>query len=183
MLVALWPAHAPVSATAGSPVGSPMIRAGDTDDYHVLLGRHLTMPVANAKPSDIEDTFEQSRSGGKRHEATDIVASRNTPILAVDDGIIRKLFLSKPGGITIYEFDPQGVYCYYYAHLDHYAEGLKEGMHVKRGDIIGYVGTTGDAPPNRPHLHFAITRLGPEKNWWQGTYVNPYPILKESVKH
>lgn len=96
--------------------------------------------------------------------------------------MIRKLFLSKPGGITIYEFDREGIYCYYYAHLDHYAEGLKEGAQVKRGDTIGYVGSTGDAAPTSPHLHFAITKLGPEKNWWQGTAVNPYPILKALIK-
>jgi murein DD-endopeptidase MepM/ murein hydrolase activator NlpD len=182
--VVMWPRQAPVSATAGSPGsrGSPMIRASDADDTQVLRSRNLTMPIANVKPGDMEDTFEQSRAGGKRHEATDILAPRNTPVLAVDDGVIRKLFLSKPGGITIYEFDREGIYCYYYAHLDHYAEGLKEGARVKRGETIGYVGTTGDAPPNRPHLHFAITKLGPEKNWWQGTAVNPYPILKALMK-
>ncbi len=106
------------------------------------------------------------------------MAPRGTPVLAADDGTIEKLFLSKPGGITIYEFDPTRRYSYYYAHLDSYAKGLKEGMPVKRGEEIGIVGSTGDASPNAPHLHFAIFVLGPEKQWWKGTAINPYPILR-----
>ena len=147
------------------------------DDYDVLLSRRLEMPLAAIKRSDIIDTFNVGRPGGKRHEATDIMAPRDTPVHAVEDGTIRKLFLSKAGGNTIYEFDPEAVYCFYYAHLDHYADGIRQGMEVRKGDIIGYVGSTGDASPNAPHLHFAIVKLGPEKNWWQGTPINPYPIL------
>jgi len=92
------------------------------------------------------------------------------------------LFLSKPGGNTIYEFDEQEVYCYYYAHLDHYAEGLREGMKVTGGEVIGYVGSTGNADPRAPHLHFAVFELGPEKQWWKGKAVNPYPELVAAVK-
>jgi peptidoglycan LD-endopeptidase LytH len=154
-----------------------------TDDaYEALAGRKLTLPIRGLEASDIRDTFAQGRPGGKLHEATDILAPRGTPVVAVEDGVIQKLFLSKPGGITIYEFDHAGVFCYYYAHLDHYAAGLTEGMTVKRGDIIGYVGTTGNAPPQTPHLHFAIFRLGPEKRWWQGTAIDPYPVLMKLVK-
>lgn len=140
--------------------------------------RPLLVPVAGAKISDIQDTFNQGRANGKPHEATDIMAPRGTRVLAADDGTIEKLFLSKPGGITIYEFDPTHRFCYYYAHLDAYAKGLKEGMPVKRGDEIGFVGSTGDASATAPHLHFAIFVLGPEKKWWKGTAINPYPILK-----
>ena len=122
------------------------------------------------------------RGEGKLHEATDILATRGAPVVAVEDGIIQKLFLSKPGGITIYEFDRAGVFCYYYAHLERYARGLAEGMSVKRGDVIGYVGTTGNAPPQTPHLHFAIFKLGPEKQWWKGTAIDPYPVLKKLAK-
>ena len=150
---------------------------GAQDDYEVLLARDLTMPLAGIKASAILDTFSQSRGRGKRHEATDIMAPRGMPVHAVENGTIRKLFLSKAGGNTIYEFDPESVYCYYYAHLDRYADGLHEGMPVKRGDVIGYVGSTGDAAADAPHLHFTIFKLGPEKNWWQGTAINPYPIL------
>src|SRR6202008_641582 len=99
---------------------------------------------AGLNPKDIQDTFNAGR-GGHRHEATDIAAPRGTPVLAMTDGEIRKLFNSKRGGITIYEFDPDEIYCFYYAHLDRYASGLKEGMLVRRGEVIGYVGTTGDA--------------------------------------
>src|SRR4051794_14096716 len=111
----------------------------------------LSSPIANLQPKDILDTFNDSRGEGeRRHEATDIMAPRGTPVLAVDDGVIKKLFTSKPGGLTIYQYDPTQRYCYYYAHLDRYAEGLKEGMQVRRGDLIAYVGSTGNADPNAP---------------------------------
>jgi murein DD-endopeptidase MepM/ murein hydrolase activator NlpD len=93
------------------------------------------------------------------------------------DGVIQKLFTSKAGGLTIYQFDKPAEYCYYYAHLDHYAEGIGEGMEVARGTVIGYVGSTGDADPNTPHLHLGISVIGPDKAWWKTTPVNPYPIL------
>lgn len=99
------------------------------------------------------------------------------------DGVIQKLFLSKPGGVTVYEFDSNAEYCYYYAHLDHYAEGLAEGQHIRAGDVIGYVGSTGNADPRTPHLHLAILKLGPEKRWWEGnTPVNPYALLMRLVR-
>jgi murein DD-endopeptidase MepM/ murein hydrolase activator NlpD len=93
-----------------------------------------------------------------------------------------KLFYSVPGGRTIYQFDPEQQFAYYYAHLDGYAEGVKEGMAVKRGDVLGYVGSTGNANAAAPHLHFAIFRLGPERRWWQGTAIDPYPWLNELVR-
>jgi len=149
-----------------------------------LADRALGLPIVGLKPSDIQDTFAQSREGGeRRHEATDILAPRGTPVVAVDTGIIAKLFTSKPGGLTVYQFDPQQTYAYYYAHLDRYAEGLRENMLVKKGDLIGYVGTTGNAPADTPHLHFAIFELGPEKHWWEGKPINPYPLLMEAVGH
>ena len=124
----------------------------------------------------------QSRDAGeRRHEATDILAPRGTPVRAVDTGTIAKLFTSKPGGLTIYQFDTLQQYAYYYAHLDAYRNGLTEGELVKKGDIIGYVGTTGNAPSNTPHLHFAIFELGPEKHWWEGRPVNPYPVLMQAM--
>ena len=145
-----------------------------------ITSRTLTMPVAHMKLSDIRDTFNDSRGGKRNHEATDILAPLGTPVLAVEDGIIVKLFLSVPGGRTIYQFDPSERYCYYYAHLDAYESRLTEGMHVRRGDVIGYVGTTGNAPPNTPHLHFGIAEIGKDKKWWGGTPLDPYPILRAS---
>src|SRR5581483_7892628 len=136
----------------------------------------LLIPVAGVKVSEIHDTFGDPRVG-HAHEAIDIMAPRGTPVLAVDDGRIAKLFKSVPGGLTIYQFDPSGEYTYYYAHLDRYADGVREGQDVKRGDVIGYVGSTGNALATAPHLHFAMFRLGPEKRWWQGAAIDPYPLL------
>jgi peptidoglycan LD-endopeptidase LytH len=139
----------------------------------------LIVPVEGADISRITDTFHDSRDS-RGHEATDIMAPRGTPVLAAGDGIIVKFFLSHAGGITIYQFDPTRTWCYYYAHLDHYAAGIREGMAVRKRQTIAYVGSTGDAVAEAPHLHFAIFLLGPEKHWWQGTPINPYPVL---VRH
>ena len=142
-----------------------------------LEDRDLLIPVEGVDGDDLRDTFSEAR-GARRHQALDIMAPRHTPVRAVEDGRIAKLFSSKAGGLTVYMFDPSETYCYYYAHLDRYAPGLKEGQTVRRGDLIGYVGSTGNAPPNAPHLHFAIFRLSSEKKWWEGEPINPYPILK-----
>ncbi len=137
----------------------------------------LLLPVGGVRPEQLQDTFTDARSEGRSHDAIDIMAATGTPVLAVDDGTIVKLFTSKPGGYTIYQFDPSTRWAYYYAHLDRYAEGLHEGQAVARGDLIGYVGFSGNANPAAPHLHFGIFLLGPEKNWWQGTPINPYAAL------
>jgi peptidoglycan LD-endopeptidase LytH len=143
----------------------------------------IGLPLASLKPSDVQDTFDHSRGAGeRRHEATDIMAPKGTPVIAVDNGIIKKLFNSQAGGLTIYQFDTLERYAYYYAHLDGYAPGLKEGMLVKKGDLIGYVGVTGNSDPNGPHLHFAIFQLGPEKRWYEGTALNPYPALMRNFE-
>ena len=127
--------------------------------------------------SALRDTFNDGRPG-HTHEAIDIAAPRGTPVYAVDDGRLVKLFTSVPGGLTIYQFDPDGRLAYYYAHLDRYADGLREGVALRRGDVVGYVGSTGNASPDAPHLHFAVFRLGPEKQWWKGTAVNPFGALQ-----
>jgi murein DD-endopeptidase MepM/ murein hydrolase activator NlpD len=145
------------------------------DDFARLKRRDLLFPVPGVDAGRLRDNFSEMR-GLHPHEAIDILAPRGTPVLAVDDGVVQKLFTSVPGGLTVYEFDREGEYCYYYAHLDRYADGLKEGAAVKKGDVIGYVGTTGNAPPGTPHLHFTIFKLGPEKQWWKGTAVNPFPL-------
>src|SRR5205807_7222571 len=132
-----------------------------------LHGHRLRVPIDNASVESMKGGFEEKR-GGQRHEAVDILAPRNTPVHAIEDGTIAKLFLSKAGGNTIYQFDPSGRFCYYYAHLERYANGLREAQHVAQGDVIGYVGTSGNAPPETPHLHFAVFELGAEHRWWQG---------------
>jgi murein DD-endopeptidase MepM/ murein hydrolase activator NlpD len=141
-----------------------------------LAARDLLIPVQGVSRAKLRDNFEEAR-GGHKHEALDIMAVRGTPIVAVDAGRVVKLFKSAAGGITIYQFDPEEQFVYYYAHLDRYAPGVAEGKTVKRGEILGYVGSTGNAPPGAPHLHFTIFRLGPDKRWWTGAAVNPYPYL------
>jgi len=158
------------AATAGTP------GVAEATFARPPAGVGIAMPIAGLRPSDLRDSFAEIH-GGHRHEAIDILEPRGTPILAVDAGIIAKLFHSVPGGITIYHFNPDRTLCYYYAHLERYAEGLSEGQRVARGDRIGYVGTSGNAPPQTPHLHFAVYALGPERHWWQGTAIDPYPLL------
>jgi murein DD-endopeptidase MepM/ murein hydrolase activator NlpD len=138
----------------------------------------LLVPVDAMPFSRLTDTFDQPRGTERHHEALDIMAPKGTKVVATADGRVAKLFTSKPGGLTVYQFDPTEKYAYYYAHLDRYADGLQEGAQIKRGDLIGYVGTTGNADPNAPHLHFAVFELTPEKQWWKGTPVDPYPLMK-----
>jgi murein DD-endopeptidase MepM/ murein hydrolase activator NlpD len=137
----------------------------------------LIVPVRGVPRERLRDQFDEPRGGGRRHEAIDILAPRNTPVIAAADGIVDKFFQSKAGGITIYERDPTGAYELYYAHLEAYAPGLQEGDVVRQGQIIGYVGTSGNAPKDVPHLHFAIFRMGPDRRWWEGEAINPYPLL------
>ncbi|HKW01571.1 MAG TPA: M23 family metallopeptidase [Vicinamibacterales bacterium] len=143
-----------------------------------LRARHLLIPLAGVEPSALRDSFDDARDHTRRHEALDILAPRNTPVRAVEGGTIAKLFLSKAGGITLCQFDPTETYAYYYAHLERYAPGLHERQTVSAGDIIGYVGTSGNAPPDTPHLHFAIFKLTPEKHWWQGEAIDPFRVWR-----
>ena len=156
-------------ALAADPAASPALPPPPS--------QALAIPVQGIPAEQLADTYTQSRGEGRSHDAIDIMAARGTPVLAVEDGRVAKLFLSKPGGITLDQFDPSERIAYYYAHLEGYAPGIAEGKLVKRGEVIGYVGSTGNASPDGPHLHFAIFALGPEKRWWQGKPVNPYPLL------
>jgi murein DD-endopeptidase MepM/ murein hydrolase activator NlpD len=155
--------------------------AGERIGPALLAARSLQFPVDGIRPETVRDTFEDGRPG-HRHEALDIMAPLGTPVRAVDDGKLVKLFDSKPGGLTIYQFDPAGQLAYYYAHLDRYADGLHEGMQLRRGDLIGYVGTTGNAATVAPHLHFAVFMLGPERQWWKGEAVNPHSALMRASR-
>jgi peptidoglycan LD-endopeptidase LytH len=163
--------HGPVATTGTADPPAPLPPAAeDVED------RELAIPVRGIESNALYDSFDNAR-GSRVHQAIDIMAERGTPVLAVEAGTIKKLFTSKAGGLTIYQFDPTDAYCYYYAHLDSYAHTLREGMTVKKGDVIGYVGSTGNASKDAPHLHFAIFRLTDEKQWWKGEPINPYPIL------
>lgn len=162
-------------ATPGTPAAPP-----DASALSHLRTRDLTLPVTGVGPAQLSDTYTQARAAGAPHEALDIMAPRGTPVLAVEDGRVAKLFLSKPGGITLYQFDPSGEYAYYYAHLDGYADGITEGASVRKGQVIAYVGSTGNASPDAPHLHFAIFKLGAERQWWRGTPINPFLAWRDA---
>jgi peptidoglycan LD-endopeptidase LytH len=150
----------------------------EADPVAELRDRRLEIPVHDSESRELRDSFHETRGSTRGHEAIDIMAPRNTPIVAVEDGTIARLFESKPGGTTVYQFDPTTRYAYYYAHLERYADGLHEGQHVQRGQVLGYVGTSGNAPKTTPHLHFAIFRLTEKKQWWQGSPINPYDVLR-----
>jgi murein DD-endopeptidase MepM/ murein hydrolase activator NlpD len=171
-IVVLFPRR-PAGGAAPRPPRSTLVTASRVE--RPPEGR-LGMPIAGLARSELRDSFTERRAG-HRHEAIDILEPRGTPVVAVDDGTIRKIFESVPGGHTVYQFNRSETFCYYYAHLDRYAPELHEGQVVRRGDRIGFVGTSGNAPPNAPHLHFAVSRLGSDKHWWQGTPIDPYPLL------
>jgi murein DD-endopeptidase MepM/ murein hydrolase activator NlpD len=171
----------PPESTPVAPVVAPAdTLAPPPPDLPPMRPLALVIPVEGVKPAQLLDTYTDAR-GGRTHEAIDIMAPRGTPVYAVEEGRVEKLFDSKQGGLTVYQFDRDGELAYYYAHLDRYAPGLVEGQALHQGDLVGYVGSTGNANPDGPHLHFAIFRLGPEHKWWKGTPVNPYPFLRNGV--
>jgi murein DD-endopeptidase MepM/ murein hydrolase activator NlpD len=170
------PSAAPSSPGSAGPGGARQGPAVQRADDVMELRRHaLLIPVAGFRAEDLRDSFADAREGHV-HEAIDILAPRGTKVIAADDGTVVKLLRSRRGGLSVYQFDAGSSYCYYYAHLDRYALRLHEGLAVRKGDTIGYVGTSGNASWRSPHLHFAVLRLGPEKLWNRGTAVNPYPI-------
>jgi murein DD-endopeptidase MepM/ murein hydrolase activator NlpD len=180
------PRAAPPAATPGGAAPGGAAPGGEApppppaaaSDIDALGRRHLLLPVQGLRREQLRDSFSEGRAG-HLHEALDIMAARNTPVMAVEDGRLTKLFFSAQGGNTIYQFDPSETYAYYYAHLERYADGLHEGDQLRRGQVIGYVGTSGNAPPQSPHLHFAIFRLTADKQWWKGTALDPFLVFTQ----
>ncbi len=169
---------------AGLPAATGTAGTTDTtdavvsqDDVDALRAKRLRVPVEGVDRATLMSNFHQARGAGS-HEAIDIMATRGTPVLAVEGGRIAKLFTSKKGGLTIYQFDPSESFCYYYAHLDRYSHTLDEGTVVTAGEVIGYVGSSGNASPDAPHLHFAVFKLGSDRHWWQGLPIDPYLVLR-----
>ena len=146
-----------------------------------LLARDLVFPVRGVDPGSLVDTFTAPRGTARVHNAVDIMAPRGTPVLAVADGAIRQLGTRGAGGIAVYQVDASGHYAYYYAHLDRLAPGLAEGQDVRAGDVLGYVGTTGNAPPGAPHLHFAVYDVAGAKRLFGGRPINPVPLWRKDV--
>jgi murein DD-endopeptidase MepM/ murein hydrolase activator NlpD len=161
----------------GNPAGSasPSVGPGDLDQ---LRAENLLIPVSGVAAKDLVDSFDDMRGGTRHHNALDIMAARNTAVLSTTDATILKLHTSVAGGLTIYASDPSSKYVMMYGHLDSYRPGLKEGEKVKRGQIIGFVGSTGNANPLAPHLHFQVTRNDNLKEWWKGTPINPFPVFR-----
>ena len=166
-------------AAEESMAGQPMLKeTPPLNEPGDLAADAVVIPVVGARRQDLRPMFDELR-GSRRHQAIDIGAPRGTPVLAAIDGTVAKLFLSKPGGITVYQYDATRAWIYYYAHLDGYAPGLAEGQQLRRGDVIGYVGSSGNAPPGAPHLHFSIEKLTEPGRWWKSEPIDPYPILTQ----
>ena len=181
--VPLEPSVSSSTATPAASSGSGATISSNTrvlgSDLDHLRRRSLSIPVRGLDADELVSSFHDARGSSRRHEAIDILAPRGTEVVAVEDGKVAKLFTSDAGGLTVYQFDPSETFVYYYAHLDSYAPGLKEGMMLSKGDVIGTVGTTGNAPENTPHLHFAIMKLDPDKRWWGGTALDPYLVWRD----
>ena len=151
------------------------LSSSETVNY--ILGRGLVVPVAGVVASQLRDSFDEGRDEGRVHRALDILAPRGTPVVAADDGRVLRVRPNALGGNTVYATDPQGRVVYYYAHLDAYRSGLGEGQTIARGDVLGFVGTTGNAPKDTPHLHFQVMRMPPDGKYWDGDAINPYPLF------
>ncbi|HEY4307176.1 MAG TPA: M23 family metallopeptidase [Gemmatimonadaceae bacterium] len=179
------PAPKPKAAPAPAPVVSTPPVAADVDpnaaalpDTGYLRSRHLVVPVAGANMAKVEDSYFEPRDGGDRtHRALDILAPRGTPILSADDGKILRMSNSSLGGITMYTVDPLNRIVYYYAHMDHYNNAMSAGRIIVRGDTLGFVGTTGNAPKDTPHLHFQIMRWPTDGKYWNGDPIDPFDFL------
>ena len=169
------PAPAPREASAPAAAAGPKRPAANVP---LPLAGQLVIPVAGVRAEQFTDTFDDSRGEGRLHGAIDIMAPRGTPVIAAAAGTVEKLFESKRGGTTVYVRRHGGQWIDYYAHLDSYAPGLAEGQSISQSQMIGTVGSTGDASHEAPHLHYAINLMAPGEAWWQGRAVNPYPMLK-----
>jgi len=143
------------------------------------IQQQLMIPVAGVRPDQLTDTFSDSRAEGRTHDAIDIMAPAETPVLAAADGQIQKLWQSELGGISIYQLTADRKLIFYYAHLARYADGLTEGKQVRQGEVIAYVGDTGNAGTGNYHLHFSIAAVSDPKRYWEGTNINPYPLLRK----
>jgi peptidoglycan LD-endopeptidase LytH len=171
-----------VLAGAPAALGRGAVSAEEAVEY--LLERGMAIPVAGKTVRQLQDTFDEGRDGGRVHRALDILAARGTAVLAADSGRVLRVSENRLGGNTVYATDPLGRVVYYYAHLDAYQPGLVQGMTIARGDTLGFVGTTGNAPKDTPHLHFQVMRMPADGKYWDGEAINPYPLfLLEYAAH
>ena len=174
------PPNVPVAIGTPLPPPPPVSPTPSTSNF--VGTANLIIPVAGVRPDQLIDTFDAARSEGRVHDAIDIPAAAETPVLAAADGKIQKLFQSERGGTTIYQLSADQKMIFYYAHLSHYAAGLAEGDNVRQGQVIAYVGDTGNAGPGNYHLHFSIATVTDPKRYWEGTNINPYPLLQNRAR-
>jgi murein DD-endopeptidase MepM/ murein hydrolase activator NlpD len=172
--------HAPTASSREIETKAAGSTAVTDSDLDYLASRNLLIPLQGITASQLHDTFNEARSEARQHNALDIKAPQGTSVLATTDGVVIKLFQSDKGGITLYQLDPSERYVYYYAHLMRYADGIAEGQELRRGDVIAYVGDTGNAGAGNYHLHFAVSKLTSPRKWSGGDPINPFPLL---VKH
>lgn len=175
----IWLSAVPPEGEGAAPTAAGDARATGGQPVFVSAPSGLAIPVVGVAPADLIDTYRQDRDGGARaHNAIDIMAPAGTPVIAVADGMVEKLYYSEGGGgISAYVRSNDDQWIHYYAHLQAYAPGLAEGQRLRRGDPVGLVGSTGNANEAGPHLHFAIHAMGPGEAWHEGTPINPYPLL------
>ena len=158
-----------------SPVLPPRYAVADSEFF---VDHPLMVPVDGIEPRRLPDTFYEKRDGVRIHEAQDIIAPRGTPVLAAIDGKILRMSQNTLGGITLYAIDSDDHYVFYYAHLDHYSDIVTVGREVRQGEVLGYVGTSGNAPPDTPHLHFQVMRKAEgHRDWWNGTPIDVRPFM------
>ncbi|HEY6122021.1 MAG TPA: peptidoglycan DD-metalloendopeptidase family protein [Pyrinomonadaceae bacterium] len=160
-----------------TPLSEPTSQPTKEIDQSYAGKVSLIIPVAGINRDQLKDTFTEARSEGRVHDAIDIPAPQGTPVLAAADGEIARLFQSERGGTTIYQLSTDKKLVYYYAHLQRYADGVAAGRYVRQGEVIAYVGDTGNAGSGNYHLHFSIAVLSDPKRYWEGTNINPYPLL------
>lgn len=174
---------APSPQATPTPGASPqsLLQPRGGDAGAALASMRLLLPVQGVRAEELRDTFSDSRSEGRVHDAIDIMAPRNSPVLAAADGRVVKLFRSARGGITLYQLASADEHIVlYYAHLERYADGLSEGHLARRGETIAYVGDTGNASPGNTHLHFQIYRVADPGRFYTGDNINPYPLLRSA---
>jgi murein DD-endopeptidase MepM/ murein hydrolase activator NlpD len=173
------PASATPAPSAAAKAVDSVATLGDVATKDAYLSqRHIILPVAGADAAKLYDSFNEDRDGGDRvHRAIDILAPRGTPILSADDGKILRMSTSSLGGITMYTVDPESRLVYYYAHMDRYNEGMSPGRTIVKGDTLGFVGTTGNAPKDLPHLHFQVMRWPADGKYWNGQPIDPFEAL------
>lgn len=175
------PTRPPEPTQEGTALSIALATAAPADATNANVGS-LYFPVAGFDGRPLDDSFNDARDGGaRRHNAIDIMAPRGTPVLSVQDGRILRLSRNSKGGITVYATDNEERFVFYYAHLDRYHPGVRDGLTLMRGDTIGYVGTTGNAPESVPHLHFQLMRMPADRKYWNGEPINPYPFLRATT--